>query len=305
MRIFVTGPTGYIGSAVAAAFARAGHSVSGLVRTQEGADRIRHDEITPIIGDLAKPDTYLKAIKNAEVIVHCAFDYSKNGVTTEGTAIGAILEGTRVAGTSTRAILYTSGVWTIGNTGEKVADEATPKHSLEEVKWRLGIEDRLFQASSRHLRTVVLSPGCVYGGSGGLTAMWFASAQEGAVEIVGDGQNRWAMVHRDDLAQAYVMAAEQEISGLALYLTDDSRNSVEEMALAVAQATGIPGKLHSISEREAEKNYGKLTQGLLIDQQVSSDRARRLLGWQPRHKNFITDVDLYYQSWKTGKTEKA
>lgn len=298
MRVFVTGPTGYIGSAVAKAFQLAGHSVTGLVRSEENASKLRQAGMIPIIGDLSKPDTYMKAIRNAEVIVHCAFDNSQKGVIIEGTVMGAILEGTRVAGTSTKAILYTSGVWVIGNTGTAVADESSPKHPLEIVKWRLGIEERLFQASSRHLRTVVLAPGCVYGPAGSLTAMWFSSATEGAVEVVGDGKNRWAMVHADDLARAYVLAAEQELTGLTLNITDDSRNTVEEMALAVAQAAGIPGKISYLSEREAEKKYGKLTEGLLIDQQVSSERATRLLGWRPRHHHFIDNVDIYYQSWK-------
>lgn len=301
MRVFVTGATGYIGFAVAEAFRQAGHYVVGLVRSEEKALKLRKAEIMPVIGDLAKPETYLKAIKNAEVVVHCGFENSSNGVTIEGTAIGALLEGTRSAGTSTRALIYTSGVWTTGNTGSKIADEASPKHPLDLVKWRLSIEERLFQASSRHLRTVIISPGCVYGGSGSgsLTNMWFSSAlDDGSVEIVGQGQNRWAMIHYRDLAQAYVLAVENELSSLVLNITDNSRNTVEEMALAVAYTAGIPNKIHLLSAKDSEKKHGKLTQGLLIDQQISNERATNLLGWHPRHKSFISDIDIYFQSWK-------
>lgn len=300
MRVFITGASGYVGKAVAEAFRQAGHQVTGLVRSEEKALELKRAEIIPLLGDLAKPETYMKAIKNAEVVIHCGFENSPQGVTIEGTVVGALLEGTRSAGTSARTLLYTSGVWTIGSTGSAIADEASPKHPIDLVKWRVAMEDRLFQASSRHLRTVVLSPGCVYGGAGRLTNMWFSSAQEGSVEIVGQGQNRWAMVHYRDLAQAYLLAAEKELSGVVLNVTDNTRYTVEEMALAAAQAAEIPGKIHLLSEKEAEKKYGKLTQGLLIDQQVSSERASRLLGWHPRHKSFISDISLYYQSWKAG-----
>lgn len=301
MRVFVTGASGYIGNAVAQCFSNAGHHVTGLVRSEEKAQLLKKQEIIPLIGNISMPQTYLRAIKEAEVIVHCAFDNSSNGVKTEGTAISTILEGTRISGATSRTILYTSGVWITGNTCKAIADESSPQRPIEFVKWRVAIEDRLFQGADRHLKTVILRPGCVYGGRGGMTNPWFESAEKGQVEVVGNGNNHWAMVHYKDLAEAYVLAAEKELSGLVLNVTDDTHYTVKEMAEAAASVSGVPGDIHFLSENEAYGKYGHLAEGMLIDQHISNQRAKRLLGWKPRHQGFIDNINLYYESWKTCK----
>jgi nucleoside-diphosphate-sugar epimerase len=294
MRIFTTGITGYIGSAVAEAFRHAGHSVSGLVRSGEKILELQRRELIPVLGNLNKHDSYLHAIQEAEVIVHCAADYSSEAAANESEFLHSVLN---LSPSVSRTIIYTSGVWSIGDTGDTIADESSPSQPIQLVKWRSARVELLLKATSPHLRTVIISPGCVYGESGSLTALWFASAQQGRVEIVGEGHNRWAMVHLRDLARAYVMAAEQELTGTLLNIVDDSHYTVREMATAVAKAAGVAEKLHVLSSTEAEKKYGEPVEGLLIDQQVSNERAARLLGWRPHHHDFIQDINLYYQAW--------
>ncbi len=298
MRVFITGASGYIGQAVAEAFRQAGHAVSGMVRSHNKAQLLYQQEITPVIGDLAKPASYLSAVQQAEVIVHCAFDYAGHGVDTEKTAIDTLLQGAHHAGISTRAILYTSGVWCYGNTGIAIADEASHCHPIDIVKWRNLQEERLLKLASSQLRVVIIRPGCVYGGSGGLSDFWFSSAKAGSCEIVGPGNNRWAMIHYRDLAEAYVRAAERELNHAVINVVDNTRYTVKEMALGVADAAGIPEKIHSLSPAEATQKYGMLTHGLLIDQQISNERAKRLLDWQPRHTGFLSDVASYYAAWQ-------
>jgi len=299
MKVFVTGASGYIGNAVAQAFSLSGHAVSGLIRSEQKAQLLRRAEIVPVIGDLVKPDSYRQAIKEAEVIVHCASDHSLQSDALDNSFIDNLLVETKGPSISQKTIIYTSGVWGVGNTGSQIVDEAVRRNPLESVKWRNRIEEKLLDLASSHLRTVIISPGCVYGGLGGLTSFWFSTAKDGSIEIVGSGENRWAMVHVADLAQAYVLAAEKEIDRGIFYIVDHTHYTVKEMALASVKATGVSDKVHNLLESEAAKKFGSgLASGLLIDQQISNERAARLLEWRPRHKGFIEDIDRYYETWK-------
>lgn len=301
MRIFITGASGYIGNAVATAFRQAGHSVSGLVRDETKAAILRSQEIIPMIGDLNQPKTYLEAIRNHEVIVHCALD-SEGKSASEALFLNAVLEETKNINHSSKAFLYTSGVWVVGNTGEQVADESYRCQPIDRVIWRLEHEKRLLREASQYLRLCILRPGCVFGGYGGLTALWFETASSGQIEYVGDGTNHWAMVHIQDLAKAYVLVAEKELNHIVLNIVDDTRKTVKKMVEACANAAGIPGKLCSLSKNEGQKKFGSLTEGLLIDQQISNERCRRLLGWYPSYPGFVRDIDIYYQEWKALKS---
>ncbi len=292
MRVFITGASGYIGNAVARAFRRNGHQVTGLVRTAEQAKRLAAAEIAPVLGDLKDPASYQQAARAAEALVHCAFEYSKEGVARDQQTLDAFL------GCEPKALIYTSGVWVYGNTQGQIVDESNPLQPIELARWRVEQEKKVLQATSMHLRTVIIRPGVVYGGAGGLTGLWFASAAKGAVEIVGSGNNFWSLIHIEDLARAYVLAAEKELSNLALNVTDGTFHSVKEMAEAAAKAAGIAGKVVSIPLPDAQKQLGPVWEGLAIDQKASSERIQRLLGWKPFHLGFIEDVERYYASWK-------
>ena len=297
MRVFVTGASGYIGGAVARAFRKRGHYVFGLVRSEENAKKLRADEIVPVIGDLKTPQSYFEAIREAEVLVHTAFDGSTEGIQRDSETIDNFI---KIAQTNayTRQIIYTSGCWIYGNTHGKIVDEASPVNPLEIVKWRPIHEEKIIKATSQNIRTVVIRPGCVYGGSGGLSDAWFSSAQKGEVEIVGDGKNYCSMIHLDDLARAYVLASEQEKSGIVLNINDGSHHTIMEMAQAVAQVASASEKIKCLSYEVAKEQMGRSAQGLSASQKISNERARRLLGWQPLHASFIDEVALHYDAWK-------
>src|SRR6187402_2710796 len=257
MNVFVTGSTGYIGAAVAAAFRRAGHRVFGLARSSEKARALARVEIVPVLGDLAAPESFLAVARGCDVLVHCASENSSSTVARDRAAIDTLLAASHDAN-APRALLYTSGVWVYGDTGGRTVDETSPLAPLELVRWRVEHEQRVLAASSSQLRTLVLRPGCVYGGAGGLTAPWFASAVAGEVEMVGDGTNCWSTVHLDDNADAYVLAAERAPGGEAINLGDGTNPQVGEMVAAIAAAAGIPGRIATLSPDEAAERFGPL-----------------------------------------------
>ncbi len=296
MDVFVTGATGYIGFAVATALRRAGHRVRGLARSEAKARRLAQAEIAPVTGDLADPKSYADVAADCAVLIHTAFDYSADGVAKDRTALETLLAAAR-RGTQPKTIIFTSGDWVYGDTGGRVVDETTPPRPPKLVAWRPAHEQLVLKATGA--RGMVIRPGDVYGGSGGLTGMWFAGPTAGKQPtVVGDGHNRVPMVHVDDLADAYVRAAESELAGEIFNLNDQSSSTMLELATAAARAAGFEGELRPTPLTEARKTMGDFADALALSQLVDARKATRSLGWQPRHLGFLHEVEAYYRAWK-------
>jgi nucleoside-diphosphate-sugar epimerase len=152
------------------------------------------------------------------------------------------------------------------------------------------------------VRGIVIRPGCVYGYQGGLTGMWFNGAvAEKALRAIGDGRNRWAMIHADDLADAYVRAAELGVSREVFNITDRSRDTVGEMLQAVAGVSGYHGETRFIPVSEATAKLGPFAECLALDQHVDAAKAVRLLGWQPRHGGFVDEAQPCFMAWQAAQ----
>ncbi len=294
MRVFLTGATGYIGWSVARALRRAGHEVHGLCRSDGRANAVARGELLPVVGDVTQPQDWIRAAESCSVLVHAAAD-PQNGAAADRAAIAALLDAAE-SGPGPKTLVYTSGVWVYGSTGRRAAEETDALAPLGLVSWRPAHERMVLEAS--HVKGLVLRPGCVYGGRGGLTGMWFAGAlREETVRVVGDGTNRWAMVHADDLADAYVRAIESGIHGEVFNVVDRSRDTVGEMAGAAAQIAGRPGAVRHVTVAEASQSLGAFAEALAVDQHVDARKAVRRLGWQPRHGGFVDGIAGYFAAW--------
>lgn len=299
MKVFVTGANGYIGLNVASAFRRAGHEVWGLVRSEKKAHTIAMHEILPVIGSMQHPDSYQQIAAQCAVLIHAAVDYQADTFSLDRKTIEVLLTaGTRDS--QPKTVIYTSGTWVYGDTLGTTVDESAALRPASLVVSRPDIEQMVLNVSEA--RGVVVRPGCVYGRQGGLTEMWFDGPDKGRpLQVIGDGNNRWAMVHVDDLAEGYLRAAESGLAGEVFNLTDHSIATVGEMAEAVARATGYTGQTQFIPADEASYTLDGFAECLTLDQRVDSSKATRLLGWQPKHRGFIDEVDTYFQSWKAAQ----
>jgi nucleoside-diphosphate-sugar epimerase len=298
MKIFITGATGYIGFNVALALRRAGHAVWGLARSKDKAHLLAAQEIHAVVGTLQQPDSYLPIAEQCAVLIHAAVDFQADTfVLDRRTVEGLLAAGQR--GAQPKTVIYTSGAWVYGDTGGELVDETTPLTPPRLVEMRPATEQMVLTA--RGVRGLVIRPGCVYGRQGGLTGIWFSGTRGKALKVIGSGNNRWAMVHVDDLADGYLRVAESHFAGEVFNFTDRSRSTVGGIVRAVAQVAGYTDPIQFILVAEAARTLGELAHCLALDQHVDARKAVRLLGWQPRHGSFVDEVETYYQSWKAAQ----
>ncbi len=301
-RVFVTGATGYLGSAIAARMARAEHEVYGLTRHATQERTLESIGVRPVVGDLAEPESWVGILQNCDAVVHAAFDAETGASDQDHNA----LEAFRVAALDgrVRRVMYTSGIWVHGESADKPIDESTPLKPLEISQWRVAHEEIAIELATHDVTTVILRPGTVYGEGRGILGAWFAEAREKkSITYPGDGSQHWPLVHRDDLADAYLLVLEHGKAGERYLLTDESRFTVKQLAEAAAAAAGVPAQPWPADELVATLGlYGK---ALLHDQVVTSAKARRELGWVPRHTSFVTEAPELWRDWQEANTAKV
>jgi nucleoside-diphosphate-sugar epimerase len=295
-RVFMTGATGYLGSAIGARLARGGHEVLGLTRDAQRAEGLEALGITPIVGAIDTPEEWLGRLKNCDAVVHAAID-PEAAPAQDQLVLDAVRES--VTDGRVKRLLYTSGVWVHGPSGDQPLDERTPLAPLAVSKWRAAHEGVALDEVENGLESVVLRPGIVYGGSRGILGEWWKEAREKhTVTYAGDGAQHWAMVHRDDVAEAYLLALEHAKPGAVFLLADDSYLTVRAMAEAVGAVTGA--KAQPWPAAQVLETLGLYGEALLTNQRVSAAAARRELGWVPRHTSFVKDIASLYGEWQAG-----
>lgn len=288
MRVFVTGATGYIGSAVCEALSRSGHKVSGLARSSESAEKLLQRGIEPHRGDLKESDSVRAAARGADAVIHLAAPNDATYAQADNSLLDAVLP--ELKGTN-KPFIYTSGVWVIGGTGGKVADESFPLHPTPLIAWRVNCERRALDAAKDGVRSIVIRPAVVYGRGGSIPAMLIKSAKErGVVTYVGDGENHWPAVHVEDLADLYVRALEKAAACSLFNAAQGEAAKLREIALAASEGAGIPGRVAAWPIEEARRAMGGFADALALDQQISSEKARKILGWNPMQAGILEDL---------------
>jgi nucleoside-diphosphate-sugar epimerase len=233
-------------------------------------------------------------LQNCDSVVHAAFDASTGASETDHHA----LEAFRVAALDgrVRRVLYTSSGWVLGPSDGRVLDESAPLRPLELVQWRAAHEEIAIDLVAHDVTTIILRPAMVYGEHRGILGAWFAEAQQKrTVTYPGDGSQHWPMVHREDVAEAYALALEDGEHGHRYLLCDESHCTVKELAEAAAAAAGATAV--ALPAAEVVKSLGLFGKALLNDAQVTSAKARRELGWVPRHASFVSEAPQLWREW--------
>lgn len=289
MRVFVTGATGYIGTAICTAVKKRGHDVVGLARTQAAAELLLSRGIHPVLGGLADHRVLHEMCHDADAVVHAAFLRGEEGVTLDREALDVML-GAVAQNHNSEAFIYTSGSWVYGNTGPAPVDESAPLHPIGLVAWRPAHERIVLNAHHHTLRTVVVRPGLVYGETGGIVGMMLASAQMKTLFLVGDGENHWATVRVDALGELYALALERAPAGAIYNGVNGDPVTYGEVARAVSRAAGGDGQLESVPLERARGLLGPFADAFALDQQLLAVRAQTELGWDPDRPTILEEL---------------
>lgn len=306
MRIFLTGATGYIGSAVLDALVRGGHDVTALVRNNEKARGVAKRGAHPVIGNLADLDSFKGSAEAQDGYIHTAFDSSAaGGAAVERPALETLIAAAkrpRTAGAAApaqRFVIYTSGVWVLGKAPEPV-DEDDPINPIALVAWRPAHEQLVLDAASDHLRTVVVRPGVVYGGGSGIIGDLFKSASNGLVRVIGDGNNHWPLVYDRDLGDLYArLAASGDASGV-YHANDEGDERVNDIVDAIKPYLPVKPDVRHVPIDEARSKMGAYADALALDQVVRSPRAHAL-GWTPTLHSVAGNAARLLEEWRASR----
>lgn len=294
MKVFVTGGTGYVGSALVQALVRAGHEVTATSRSEASDRALAALGAKPVRGVLGRLAGLSREIAEHDAAVHTAIDYGL-GPPGDAEAIGALLDGARQAGRPF-SVVYTSGVWVLGET-KAPASEAEPiVRPAPAVAWRPPHERRVLEAATERIATAVVRPGIVFGEKRGLLVPWFESAvKDGRAAFVGSGDQRWAFVHRTDLAELYRLVVEKRARGI-FHGVDGASPTVAEAAAAASRAAGKGGAVRAIPVEQARERMGPVADAFAMDQVVIGARGAEV-GWTVRHPPFVTDAPNAFREW--------
>jgi nucleoside-diphosphate-sugar epimerase len=285
MKVFVTGGSGYIGRPTIETLVRGGADVTALTRSDSAAAIVAGLGATPVTGDLTDLDVLRTAARAAEGVIHLGQHSGEDTARVDRAAADALQDGAGV-----HPYVHTGGAWVYGDT-DGVTDEDASLDPPQLTAWRLENEKRVLARAATGERPVVVMPGMVYGRSGGLLENFFAAPgrADGAVPVIGEGANHWALVHVDDIAALYVLALNAPAGSVYLGVVD-AHPTAAEAAAAISHGIGRGGAIRGLGPDEAREAMGPLVEPFSLDQRMTGARARRELGWAPAHTDPLADL---------------
>ena len=297
MRVFLTGATGFVGSAIAQELTHSGHKVLGLARSEKSAAKLKSDGIDVLRGDLEDLASLRKGASECDAVIHAGFNtaFSENDEAAKQwqncendlqaiETTGKVLEG------SQRPFIVTSGTALV--MPGKLAHETDRSIFTPQQFPRVLSEQAADAVAARGvcISVVRLSPTVHGEGDHGFIPLLINIAREkGVSAYIGEGKNRWSAVHRLDSARLYRLALTNKVPGARFHAVAESSIPFREIAVAIGHGLGIP--VVSISAGEASAHFGWFRHFAELDAPVSAEKTREQLGWHPSQPTLLDDIN--------------
>jgi nucleoside-diphosphate-sugar epimerase len=289
MRIFMTGATGFIGSALVPELLEAGHRVLGMTRSEKGAEALAKAGADVHHGSLEDIESLKAGAARADAVIHLAFnhDFSRFQANCEEDRRAIAAMGEVLAG-SGRPFIGTSGVLTRNPIPGQPYDEDDPKP--DDGFPRLS-EYATLEAAEKGVRGIVVRLSQIHDTKKqGLVRFLILTALGKKVSAyVGDGSNRWAAAHVSDTARLYRLALEKGEAGSKWHAVGEQGVSAKEIAQALGRRLNLP--VVSISPEEAPAHFGSISHFVTLDSPTSNAKTRERLGWEPTGPGLIDDLN--------------
>jgi nucleoside-diphosphate-sugar epimerase len=289
MAIFLTGATGYIGSAVLRQLRGQGRDVVALVRTEEKAREVEAAGATAVLGSITDREIVTHLALESDGVIHTASPGDDSSAPTDDafvTAAFAGLEG------SDKPYVHTGGIWIFGSGSDLT--ESTPFAPPALTSWRPTVEARVQGASG--VKTTIIAPAVVFGHGGGIPnvvvdAPRVPGSDGEALSLVGPGTQHWTTVFVDDLAELYLLAFDLADAG-SYYIGASGENpTVRSLGEAASGAAGLGGRVEPTSVEDVHARLGEgFGDALLLDQQATGSAARIDLGWEPNGPTLLEEL---------------
>jgi nucleoside-diphosphate-sugar epimerase len=290
MRVFITGASGHLGSAIVPELVSAGHEVVALARSGTAAATVTALGATARRGDLDDLDGISEAAAESDGVIHLAFNHAlmrsgdfAGAVTTEMAVVSAL--GDALAGTG-KPLVGTSGTLVLANRGRPGTedDAAAPGGRADAEIAVIGLAERGVRSSVVRVSPITHSTLDRHGFARVLIA---TAKQTGVAGYPGDGANRWPAVHTLDVGHLYRLALENAPAGTRWHAVGDEGIPVREIAQSIAGHLGLPAA--SIPDDRLEAHFGFLAPLIGLDNPMSNLATRQILGWEPAHPGLIAD----------------
>jgi len=291
MKIFVTGATGFIGSAIVRELIDAGHQVLGLARSDVGAQSLIDAGAQVHRGDLENLESLRSGAAKSDAVIHTAFNHDFSKFVAHCEADRQVIEalGDALAG-SGKLLIVTSGTGMSSSAPGLPATENDPPVTSKVVP-RAASEEAAASVAARGVRTAIVRLPQVHDTvkQGLVTYAIHVAREKGVSAYVGDGLNRWPAAHRLDTARLYRLALEKADAGERFHAVAEEGVPVRDIAEAIGRGLNVP--VVPLAAEESSKHFGWLGAFVGWDIPASSAHTREKLGWNPTGPGLISDLE--------------